>query len=120
MSECKPKAPRCAVSGALAGLVCGLFGGGGGMILVPLLTRWAGLEDRRAFATATCVIAPLCLVSLLFYGSQVQLGQVWGYLAGGFAGGLAGALLLRRVPVAWLHKALGLLILYGALRLLRA
>ena len=28
------------ISGAAAGLVSGLFGGGGGMVLLPLLTRW--------------------------------------------------------------------------------
>ena len=34
-------AGKLGVSGALAGLACGLFGGGGGMGLAPLLTRWA-------------------------------------------------------------------------------
>ena len=37
---------RYAVSGVLAGVVNGLFGGGGGMVLVPLLRRWCGLEER--------------------------------------------------------------------------
>lgn len=39
-----------AVAGGLAGLVNGFFGGGGGMILVPLLTHRCGLDQRRAFA----------------------------------------------------------------------
>ena len=37
---------KYAVSGAAAGAANGLFGAGGGMILVPLLTRWAGLDDK--------------------------------------------------------------------------
>ena len=49
-----------AVAGALAGLANGFFGGGGGMILVPLLTRRCGLDQRRAFATSVAVILPLC------------------------------------------------------------
>ena len=32
-------AGKLGVSGALAGLACGLFGGGGGMVLAPLLLR---------------------------------------------------------------------------------
>lgn len=114
----KPGALRCAVSGALAGVANGLFGAGGGMILVPLLTRWAGLEDRHAFATAISIILPLCLVSLAVYARQGTLTVAWSYLAGGFAGGLLGGWLLRRIPVNWLHRALGLVILYGGLRLL--
>ena len=38
--------------GGLAGLANGFFGSGGGLFLVPLLTKWAGLERRRAFATS--------------------------------------------------------------------
>ena len=34
---------KYAVSGALAGAVNGLFGGGGGMVLVPLLSGWCGM-----------------------------------------------------------------------------
>ena len=36
---------KYAVSGALAGAVNGLFGGGGGMVLVPLLSGWCGRRD---------------------------------------------------------------------------
>lgn len=40
------------VTGALAGIANGLFGSGGGLFLVPLFTKWLGLEQRRAFATS--------------------------------------------------------------------
>ena len=42
-------AGKLGVSGALAGLACGLFGGGGGMVLAPLLTRWCHGEEQRVF-----------------------------------------------------------------------
>ena len=54
---------KFAVTGGLAGLCNGLFGAGGGLFLVPLLTQWAGLEQRKAFATSVAVILPLSLVS---------------------------------------------------------
>lgn len=109
---------RYAVSGALAGAANGVFGAGGGMLLVPLLTRWTGLEDRRAFATALSVILPLSLVSLGVCWLQGGVAVSWPCLAGGFAGGLLGGGLLRRMPTRLLHGALGLLILYGGLRLM--
>ncbi len=49
---------KYAVSGALAGAVNGLFGGGGGMVLVPLLSGWCGMEGKRSFATCVAVILP--------------------------------------------------------------
>ena len=42
---------KYALSGTAAGLVNGLFGGGGGMVLVPLLNGWCGLAGKQAFAT---------------------------------------------------------------------
>ena len=53
---------KYAVSGALAGAVNGLFGGGGGMVLVPLLSGWCGMEGKRSFATCVAVILPLSAV----------------------------------------------------------
>ena len=58
---------KCAVSGAAAGLINGLLGAGGGMVLVPLLVRWCGLEDKHAFATAISIILPLSIVSIVVF-----------------------------------------------------
>lgn len=58
---------RSAAAGGAAGLANGFFGGGGGMLLVPLLTRWCGLEQRRAFATSIAIILPLCALSSVIY-----------------------------------------------------
>ena len=53
---------KCAVAGALAGVLNGFFGAGGGMLLVPLLIRWVKMEERKAF-TSVFIILPLCVVS---------------------------------------------------------
>ena len=97
---------KYAVSGMAAGAANGLFGAGGGMILVPLLTRWGGLEDKTAFATSIAIIAPMCLVSIFIYWYQGQLDF----------GGLRGGKLFKNMPAGVLHKLLGLFILYGGIR----
>lgn len=109
---------KYAVSGGLAGAANGLFGAGGGMILVPLLTRWAGLEDKKAFATSISIIAPLCVVSIIVYCIQGSMDfmQALPYLIGGFLGGLIGGKLFKKVPAKFLHRALGLIIIYGGIR----
>ena len=109
---------KYSLSGAAAGAANGLFGAGGGMVLVPLMTRWAGLEDKKAFATAISIIAPMCLVSVVVYclRGNLEVMTALPYLIGGFFGGLAGGKLFRSVPAGFLHKALGILILYGGIR----
>ena len=118
MQSLQKNTVKSAISGALAGTANGLFGAGGGMILVPLLTRLCKLEDRKAFTTAISIILPLCLVSLLVYtlhGAVDYLGAL-PYLLGGFFGGLLGGRIYQKIPTILLHRLLGALILYGGLR----
>ena len=111
---------RSAAAGGAAGLANGFFGGGGGMLLVPLLTRWCGLEQRRAFATSIAIILPLCALSSVIYWFRggLDFGLALPYLAGGAAGGVLAGLWFRRVPPRLLHLALGALIVFGGVRLL--
>ncbi len=109
---------KYALSGMAAGAANGLFGAGGGMILVPMLTRWAGLEDKKAFATSISIIVPLCLVSIggYYFQGSMDFSAALPYLVGGFFGGLVGGKLFQKVSAKFLHKALGLIILYGGIR----
>jgi len=47
------------VIGTLAGLFSGLFGVGGGSVIVPLLVLWLGYDERAA--TATSLAAIVCI-----------------------------------------------------------
>ena len=109
-----------AVSGALAGAVNGLFGAGGGMVLVPLLLGWVGVEEKAAFACSTAIILPLCLVSAGVYWLRGALDPLAAlpYLLGGLAGGWLGGRLFRRIPAAPLRRVFALFLLYGGVRYL--
>lgn len=109
---------RFAIAGGLAGLANGFFGGGGGSILVPLLTRVCRLDQRRAFATSVAVILPLCLLSVGIYllRGKLDLLAALPYLAGGLLGGWLGGRLFKGVKINWLRRLFGLLLLYGGVR----
>lgn len=109
---------RALAAGAAAGLTNGLFGGGGGSVLVPLLTRLCGLDQRRAFATSVAVILPLCALSAALYlwRGGLDLGAALPYLLGGALGGWAGGKWFRGVKLPWLKRAFGLLLIYGGVR----
>lgn len=108
------------LAGTAGGVINGLFGGGGGMVLLPLLTKWSKLEARAAFATCVAIIFPMCCVSTAVYLYQVRpaLSMVVPYLAGGVAGGLVGGLTFDKVPVRLLKAIFGLFLLYGGVRYL--
>lgn len=106
------------IAGGAAGAANGLFGGGGGSILVPLLIRLCGLESRKAFATSVAVILPLCLLSLWFYVRQGGFDWMTAlpYLTGGTLGGWLGGRLFRKANILWLRRGFGLLLVYGGIR----
>ena len=114
------KKAQSALCGVAVGLANGLFGGGGGMLAVPLLQR-IGLEEKRAHATAILWILPISILSFAVYAAK-------GYYDGGVliptaigvtAGGLLGAQLLGKLPVktvnllfAFLQAAAGISMLF--------
>lgn len=108
------------IAGAAGGLLSGLFGGGGGMVLLPLLVKWRKLEGRKAFATCVAIIFPMCCVSAAVYLWQVrpELSMLWPYLAGGVVGGIIGGWTFEKVPVRILKAIFGLFLLYGGVRYL--
>lgn len=86
------------VAGLFIGFVNGLFGAGGGMLAVPLLTAVAGLNTKRSHATAILVILPLCLVSAVIYLSKgvYDKGVFPPTILGVVMGGLMGAYALKK------------------------
>ena len=111
---------KLGLSGALAGLVNGLFGGGGGMVMAPLLTAWCGLAQKRALATCVAVILPFCVLSAAIYVLRTDFDWLLAlpYLIGGGIGGALGGLLFKRVSSRWLRRIFSLFLLYGGVRYL--
>ena len=111
---------KMALAGGLAGIVNGLFGAGGGMILVPLLTKLTDLEDREIFPASISIILPMCVITLAI--SAIQAPLPWNtalpYLIGSVFGGILAGLIGRKIPTTWLHRGLGILILWGGFRYL--
>lgn len=108
------------LAGALAGMVNGLFGAGGGMVLVPLLTLLTPLEEASIFPASVSMILPICLVSLTVTAvtGQLPFRQSLPYLLGSALGGVLAGIWGRKIPVQWLHRGLGILILWGGIRYL--
>lgn len=108
------------LAGAAAGAVSGMFGAGGGMVLVPLLSLLAKLPEERIFPASISVILPVCAVSVAV--TALSGGIAWRealpYLPGSALGGAAAGLWGKKIPTSFLHRLLGILILWGGIRYL--
>ena len=105
------------LAGACAGAVNGLLGAGGGMLLVPMLSAFGCLREEEIFPSSVAIIAPICMVSLLLT-RDIAWGESVPFLLGSALGGLAAGLWGKKIPTVWLHRGLGILILWGGLRYL--
>jgi len=115
-----PCAWALAATGALAGLLSGMLGVGGGFVIVPALGRYTNLATRSVLATSLAVIA---LVSVGAVGAAAWQGSVAWAVAGPFAAGavialLAGRRLAARLSGARLQQAFALTLAAVALLLL--
>ncbi len=101
----KKQLKKGALSGLTIGAVNGLFGGGGGMVAVPLLQNTLLYPQKQAHATAILVIAPVCAVSAITYiiNGFVQLPVVIPAAIGNVVGGLVGASFLNKLPRFWVN-----------------
>lgn len=108
------------IAGACAGAVNGLFGAAGGMVLIPLLTYLTDLKGHELFSASLSIILPICLVSLGFTWLRqgLDFSAALPYLAGGCIGGYLAGKYGTKINPLWLHRALGVLILWGGIRYL--
>jgi uncharacterized membrane protein YfcA len=112
--------------GLAAGILSGVFGIGGGVIIVPALIYMAGFRQHSATGTSLAVLLP-----------PIGIGAMWEYYRHGnvnlrvamimaiavFAGGWLGAIVANRVAGPYLRLAFGLFVvvlgvslIFGALR----
>lgn len=104
------------LAGFLAGAVAGLFGAGGGMVLVSLLSLLVKLPEDEIFPASVSIILPICVVCLLLSDCALSFNQVLPYLIGSCIGGAGAGFLSERIPTLWLHRILGAFILWGGIR----
>jgi len=71
-----------AAIGTLAGLFSGLFGVGGGAVIVPLLVLWLGFGEREATGTSLAAIAIIATVAVAVHGAYGNLHVREGLLVG--------------------------------------
>jgi uncharacterized membrane protein YfcA len=109
-----------AAIGTLAGLFSGLFGVGGGVVIVPLLVLWLGFGEREATGTSLAAIVIIAGVATAVHGTYGNLHLREGLLVGvpAIAGVIAGTELQRRISTRAISLVFAVLLVATALDLL--
>jgi uncharacterized membrane protein YfcA len=107
---------RLAVIATIAGAFSGLFGVGGGGVLVPLLVLWVGYGEREATGTSLAAIPIIAALGAIAQGLQGNVDVPKGLLMGipAIAGVLAGTWLQQRVSPRWVSIVLAVVLVVSA------
>lgn len=112
-------APRAVILGLAAGFVGGLFGIGGGVVVVPGLVLWLQFSQHRASGTSVATIiasAGAALISFAGAGS-VDWGAATIITSGAVVGAAIGARILHLIPAKTLTRAFSVILVVAALRM---
>lgn len=101
--------------GLAAGLLSGMFGVGGGILIVPGLIAIVGFSPRLASGTSLTTIVPLALMGVLSYASQGHVSWIAALLLalGGMGGAQIGTWLLSRISQRQLQIAFAGFVLFS-------
>lgn len=108
------------IIGAFTGLINGIFGSGGGIIIVLSLVFLIRIEDHKAHATAISIILPISIISTIVYfiNNSVPIKSSIFVILGGVLGSYIGAKFLGKIPVNILRKLFGTIIIYVSIRMI--
>lgn len=99
------------LSGAIAGILSGLLGVGGGFVIVPALQRYTDLDMQSVVATSLAVIFVVSLITVAasFSTGHLDLGIALPFGAGSILGMTAASILKPRMPQKYLKLAFGIM-----------
>lgn len=106
--------------GLAAGVLSGLFGIGGGILIVPALVL-LGLSQREATGTSlAALVAPVAILGVIEYARrhEIRVTYAVGIALGLFAGAYFGAVWAGKISNVTLQRAFGVLLAAAAIRFL--
>lgn len=108
--------------GVGAGIVSGIFGIGGGIVVVPYLVLVRGWEQKRAQATSLVMVAMAATTGLVPYAvaGDVAWGAAAAVLVGGLVGAVIGSAIVARLQAWILQIAFAAILVAAAARMVTA
>lgn len=105
--------------GFITGICNGIFGSGGGTVLVPCMVMFLGVKENKAHATAISVILPLSIISVFFYfyKNMIDWSLTLKVALGSSIGGYIGARILNKFSDRTLRIIFGISMIIASVRM---
>ena len=102
------------------GVLNGLFGAGGGSVVVPAMEKFLGIDEKKSHSTAILIILMMSVVSSATYIYKGFFDfKLWLFVSlGGVVGGFVGAKILGKIPKRWLKILFGGVIMVTAFKMI--
>lgn len=107
------------VIGVISGITSGMFGVGGGIIIVPALTYFLDIPIKTAIGTSLAVIVPTAIMgaSKHYHQGNIDWKIVMAIAPLAIAGGYLGAWMTQHLKPGHLQKGFAVLMVYVGIRL---
>ena len=108
------------IIGIIAGLISGLFGAGGGMILVPAFSFLNKMDEKESRATSIFCILPLVVTSFFLYFKNRYIDWNIGIKCaiGGIIGSVIGSVLLKKLNDKILKILFTIFLIYTSIKMI--
>ncbi|HWO94242.1 MAG TPA: sulfite exporter TauE/SafE family protein [Dehalococcoidia bacterium] len=118
--QMRSRVVRSVATGVSGGLFSGLVGGGGGVVMIPLLTGFLGMSQHRAHGTSLAIIILVAAAGAMPYvvSGHVDWGLALGLGVTSTVAAMVSARAMVAMPDVWLRRAFALVLLAAAVRML--
>ena len=106
--------------GITAGIICGMFSAGGGLILVPIFLHFFKMNEKEARANALFCVLPMVITTAIVYNksSYIHWDLAIRCAIGGVIGGIIGGSVLNKINVKYLKIMFIIFLLYAGFRMI--
>lgn len=108
------------VIGLLGGLINGFFGTGGGLLILPALTKIQKIDEYKARGTTLSIILVSTLITTMIYANQnyFDISLSLKVALGGAIGGIIGAKIMNKIPQLVLSIIFDIFLTYAAIKMI--
>lgn len=111
---------KISLIGIIAGIICGLFSSGGGLVFVLAFSAFLGLDAKKARATAIMCMLPIISATTVIYGLNSNINYMLGIkcACGGIIGSVVGSFILSKTNDKYLNLFFIIFLVYCIIRMI--
>ena len=106
--------------GIIAGIICGMFSVGAGLVLIPTYVYILKMDEKKARATSIFSVLPMVIVTAIIYWKNNFIDWELGIKCaiGGIVGAIIGSKLLNNISTKILKILFIILLIYAGFKIL--